>query len=74
MDILNTELQSQLIQLIQIIIGGCLSIASIYAVILINKYAFLLMRKSVFIHFKKFASVDFLHIFSHLLECALFKT
>ena len=38
MDILNTELQSQLIQLIQIIIGGCLSIASIYAVILINKY------------------------------------
>ena len=38
MDILNTELQSQLIQLIQIIRGGCLSIASIYAVILINKY------------------------------------
>ena len=38
MDILNTELQSQLIQLIQIIIGGCLSIASVYAVILINKY------------------------------------
>lgn len=38
MEILNQDLQNQLIGLLQVLIGGVLSIGSIYAVILINKY------------------------------------
>ena len=45
MEILNQDLQNQLIGLIQIIIGGLLSIASIYAIIFIQKYTAIAKEK-----------------------------
>ena len=45
MEILNQDLQNQLIGLIQIIIGGLLSIASIYCIIFINKYTAIAKEK-----------------------------
>lgn len=45
MEILNSDLQAQLIGFIQVIIGGCLSIGSIYVVILINKYTSIAKEK-----------------------------
>ena len=45
MGILNQDLQNQLISLIQIIIGGLLSIATIYSIIFINKYTAIAKEK-----------------------------
>ena len=45
MEILNQDLQNQLIGLIQIIIGGCISIGSIYAIIIIQKYTAIAKEK-----------------------------
>ena len=45
MEILNQDLQNQLIDLLQIVIGGLLSIASIYAIIFIQKYTAIAKEK-----------------------------
>ena len=45
MEILNQDLQNQLIGLLQIVIGGLLSIASIYAIIFIQKYTAIAKEK-----------------------------